>query len=880
MSLSTGETLGPYEILARIGAGGMGEVYRARDTRLGREVAIKVSAEQFNERFEREAKAIASLNHHNICSLFDVGPNFLVMELVEGATLAERIAEGPIPVEEALHIAAQIAEALQAAHDSGIVHRDLKPSNIKIRPDGTVKVLDFGLAKMGSGTDSAAAARADSPTLSLAATQAGMILGTAAYMSPEQARGKPVDKRADIWAFGAVLYEMVTGRQLFRGEDVSEVLASVIMQEPDFDPIPTKVRQVLKRCLEKDPKKRLRDISGVALLLEHESAIVSTAHQPSPKTFWLWPASVLAALIIAAVMGFGWYRTRPAPPALKPLMRLNVDIGPKADFTSSALTGTNVMLSPDGDRLAYIAQSHLYVQRGDQAVPTEIVGTDGVYSAFFSPDGRWLGFFAGGKMKKVSVDGGAIVTLCDAAIARGGAWGDGIIIASLASTGGIMRIPEGGGMPVALTQLQSGEATHRWPQIVPGGKAFVYTAHTGTSGFDTAVIKLFSFVDGKTKVIQEGGTFGRVVKTRSGNAYLLFLSRDTLFARPFDLDRMEATASAVPMLDGFGTSTTGSADFDVTNDGTAVYRTASGTGLTLQWVNAAGKVEPLITKPAIYGRPALSPQGDRVAIEVATSTSSDIWIYDPKRDNTSRLTFGNGTNVAPLWSPDGRYIVYQEVGGMAWIRSDGGAQQSLTKSKNLQFPWSFSPDGKHLAFMETGKGGYDLWILPIEGDVTSGIRAGKPEVFVNSEADERSPTFSPDGHWIAYHANEGGAFEVYVRAYPDTGRKWQVSDGGGTYPMWSKSAHELIFETLDAHIMSASYSVTNDSFVPEKPQVWSSKPIVNSINSVKNFDLAPDGKRIAALMPAETSQTAGTQSHVTFLLNFFDELERRVPVKK
>jgi serine/threonine-protein kinase len=246
----------------------------------------------------------------------------------------------------------------------------------------------------------------------------------------------------------------------------------------------------------------------------------------------------------------------------------------------------------------------------------------------------------------------------------------------------------------------------------------------------------------------------------------------------------------------------------------------------------------------------------------------------------SRLTFGNSTNVAPLWSPDGRYIVYQEVGGMAWIRSDGGTQQSLTKSKNLQFPWSFSPDGKHLAIMEAGKGGYDLWVLPIEGDITSGIRAGKPELFVNSGADERSPTFSPDGHWIAYHANEGGNFEVYVRAYPDTGRKWQVSDGGGTYPMWSKTSHEIIFETLDAHIMSSSYSVTNDSFVPEKPQQWSSKPIVNSINSVKNFDLAPDGKRIAALMPAETPQTGGTQSHVTFLLNFFDELERRVPVKK
>jgi serine/threonine-protein kinase len=876
--MAAGERLGPYYILEKIGTGGMGEVYRARDERLGREVAIKVSSERFNERFEREAKLIASLNHHNICSLFDVGANFLVMELIDGPTLAERIAEGPIPVEEALHIAAQVAEGLQAAHDSGIVHRDLKPGNIKIRPDGTVKVLDFGLAKNGV-VDTSSAGQSDSPTMNVVATQAGIILGTAAYMSPEQARGKPVDKRADIWAFGAVLYEMLTCRPLFRGEDVSETLASVIMKEPDLDQVPPKVRQVLRRCLQKDPQRRLRDISGVALLLEKESASGAPVRQSSSR---LWPALTALATILAAALGIGWYRSRPPEAPLKPLMRLNVELGSSVVFASSAISSANVVIAPDGLRLAYISQSRLFIQKLDQSNATELSDTNGAFGAFFSPDSKWLAFFAGGKLKKISVDGGPVLNIGDTVLGRGGSWGeDGYIIASLASTGILSRIPEGGGAPMPVTELAEGETTHRWPHIVPGGKAVVYTAHSGPTGFDSATIKLKSFADGKTKTLQQGGTAGRVVKTRQGHAFLLYVTRGALFAEPFDLDRLEVVGNAVPILEGIGSTPSGAVEMDISDEGTVVYRSTTGGLVTVQWMDSSGKMAPFIEKAGVYGRPALSPDGNRLALEVSTSGGSEIYVYEPRGDNMSKLTFGKGQSAGPIWSTDGSYIVYQDTGGLMWIRSNGGGPQPLLKGNGaLMFPWSFSPDGKRLSYMESSETGYDLYTAVISGDADSGIHAGKPEPFLTTKADERAPAFSPDGKWMAYSSNENGTTEVYVRAFPDNGSKWQISNGGGNYPRWSRATQELIFENPDAHILAVSYTIKGNAFIAEKQRPWSPKPLVNLVGSVRNFDLAPDGKRIAALMPADKAEDPGVASHVNFVINFFDELERRVPLKK
>jgi serine/threonine-protein kinase len=626
----------------------------------------------------------------------------------------------------------------------------------------------------------------------------------------------------------------------------------------------------------------LRDISGVELLLEDQPSAVSS-NGALPHTPWFWPAATLFAIVVAAVLGFALYRTRPEASALKPLIRLNVDLGSSVTFNLiGTVSGSNLILSRDGQRLAYISKGHLYTMLLDGSPATEIPGTEGTYGALFSPDGRWLAFLAGTKIKKVAVDGGTILPLpLTDSTSRVGTWSDdGSIIVNLTRTAGLFRIPEGGGTPTALTQLAQGETTHSWPQSLPGSRVVVYTANNSVTGFDAASIKIRT-LDGSTKTILRGGTYGRIIHTPREHNYLIYVSRNTLFAVPFDMERLEVIGNPVPMVNGIGTAQSGAAQMDVSNDGTLVYSgLTGGEVVSLQWMDAAGNLQPLVPKPAVYGRPSLSPQADLVVVDIQGPTSADIWIYGTRRDYMSRLTFG-GSNHGPVWTPDGRYIIYQDAGGMSSVRSDGGPPQPLLRNKNnLQFPWSFMADGKRLAYFEGTQTGYDLWTVPLEIDPATGIRAGKPEPFLTSSADERYPSFSPDGRWLAYSSNEGGSFEVYVRSFPDKGRKWQVSNGGGSYPMWSRTAHELFFETPDAHVMVAPYSVTNDSFVAEKPRLWSPKALANMVNSVKNVELAPDGKRVAALMPAATPEDPSTQNHVTFLLNFFDELERRAPAQK
>ncbi|MSO83784.1 MAG: serine/threonine protein kinase [Acidobacteria bacterium] len=514
-----GEAIGSYRITAKLGAGGMGEVYRATDTRLGREVAIKFSAERFSDRFEREARAVAALNHPSICTLYDVGPTYLVMELVEGPTLAERIAQGAIPLAEALGLARQIAAGLEEAHEKGITHRDLKPGNIKVKPDGTVKVLDFGLAKLTGpaeaghyvrggdgrgGDDRSVRLQPDltaSPTITspAAMTQAGMILGTAAYMAPEQAKGKPVDKRADIWAFGVVLYEMITARRPFQGDDIGDVLTAVIKEEPKWDGVPMRVRPLLQRCLEKDPKKRLRDISGVGLLLD------AAPPPPAAKAGVLWKAAAASLIVVTAALGATlWRITRPIE---QPLVRLDVDLG--ADVSLGSPQGSDAIISPDGSRLVYVSQNRLFTRRLDQPNAVELAGTQGAFAPFFSPDGQWVAFFATGELKKASVEGGATIALCGAKGGRGGSRGeDGNIIASL-NANTLSSVPAAGGQPVAITELVAGEVTHRWPQILPGGEAVLFTAGTRPLAYDEANIEVLSLRDRRRKTLQRGGTHGR-----------------------------------------------------------------------------------------------------------------------------------------------------------------------------------------------------------------------------------------------------------------------------------------------------------------------------------------------------------------------------------
>jgi Tol biopolymer transport system component len=853
----TAETqIGPYRIEAPIGAGGMGSVYRAIDTRLGRKVAIKICAQQFSGRFEREARAISSVNHPHVCTLYDVGPNYLVMELVEGETLAARLQKGPLPMAAVLRYAAEIADALAAAHALGIIHRDLKPQNIMITKSG-VKVLDFGLAK--SPTDE-----------TLTATR--VVMGTPAYMAPEQLEGKPCDARSDIYALGLVLYEMAVGKRLPQG------------QPPLMEGLPPQFAHVIERCLESEPENRWQSASDVKRELEwagktagttQVTAQASESRKGPPR--WIWGVAVGVGVGI----GLGWAMAHLRQPVAEtrtfeqPLVRLDVDLG--ADVSSATGQGPDVILSPDGTRLVYVSQSRVFTRRLDQPKATALAGTEGAFAPFFSPDGQWVAFFAQGKLKKVSAEGGSAIALCNAPNPRGGSWGeDGNIVAALSNVGGLSRVPSAGGPPTPVTELAQGESTHRWPQILPGGKAVLYTVHTALNVFDGANIEVMSFKDHRRKTLQRGATFGRYLPS----GHLAYVNRGALFAVPFNLERLEVRGTPAPLLEEVAYSPdTGSAQFSFSRTGTLVYRSGGAESgmMTIQWLDAAGKTQPLLAKPGLYGRPRVSPDGQRLAIEVSDGSNQDIWVYEWQRDTMTRLTFGGG-NDFPIWSPDGRYIAFLTPGGISCTQADGaGKPQLLTQSKNVQYPWSFTPDGKRLAFMETTGSAFQLWTLPVESD-SSGLRAGKPEPFLRTSFDERWPSFSPDERWLAYSSNESGIFQVYVRTFlgatSGPGGKWQVSNSGGMHPEWSRNGRELFFRTEDQRIMVADYTVKGDSFAVGKPRVWSEKQLTD-IGLNPNYDLAPDGKRIAAIMPAEAPEDRKAQNHVIFLQNFFDEVRRR-----
>jgi serine/threonine-protein kinase len=817
----------------------MGEVYRARDATLKRDVALKVLPEAFASdaerlaRFQREAELLASLNHPNISHIYGVEGRALVMELVEGES-----PKGPMPFDEAWHIASQIAAALEYAHDKGIVHRDLKPANVKVTPEGVVKLLDFGLAKAFAGRTEVTADPENSPTITCGATEAGVILGTADYMSPEQARGKPVDKRTDIWAFGVVLYELLTGERLFQGEDVSETLAQVLTKQPDCARAPAKAQRLLGLCLEKDPKLRLRDIGDAKQLLEEP-------------------------------------RQAESPPHRK-LVRLDVDLGPGVSLGSHL--GANVIISPDGTRLVYVSQNRLFTRQLDQDQATELSGTEGASAPFFSPDGQWVAFSDVGKLKKVSVAGGAVIVLCNATFGRGGSWGeDGTIIISL--YGSLYRISAAGGAPAPLIELDREHGdfiAHRWPQILPGGKAVLFTAHTQLVGSDDASIEVMSLVDRRKKTLLRGGTCGRYVPS----GHLLYVNRGTLWAVPFDLSVLEVRGVPTPVLNQVAYNVYGDAEFEASRTGTLVYRSGGmRSGLfTVQWLESNGKTRALVPKPGDYGRPSLSPDGRRLALDVS---ERDILVYDLERDQMTHVTFDGKPKGAPIWSPDGRYIVYGGLEGLSWMRANGASKpQLLIRTKHVATLGSFTPDGKRLAYVELDPDtSFDLWTVPVENDGT-GLRAGKPEVFLQTPATEGNPSFSPDGKWLAYTSNESGSYQVYVRAFPDTGEKRQISSDGGGYPMWSRSKRELFFESSDNRIMVAGYTVQGDKFVPAKPRLWCEKALANNFKKKRNVDLAPDGKRVVALMSSEELETQPSQHHVVFLVNFFEELQRRAPVKR
>jgi Tol biopolymer transport system component len=916
-SLEPGTSLGPYRIECFLAAGGMGEVYRAHDTRLGREVALKILPESFTHdrerlaRFRREAHVLAALNHPHIAAIYGLeeanGRRFLVLELVDGETLADRLARGRLPVDEVLAVATQIAEALEAAHEKGITHRDLKPANIALTTDGTVKVLDFGLAKATEIEGGPSVDRTTSPTITSPAmmTGVGVLLGTAAYMSPEQAKGKAADKRSDVWAFGCVLYEMLTGTRAFEGEDVSDTLAAVLRGEPDWAAVPAGVpryvRTLARRCLEKNRTARIADMAAARFVLAHGATIEGTPGTTAlSATLWLralpWAVTVTFATGLVLVLGL-WAPWRqkavPAP------MRVSVELGTDVSLASTDL-GAAMILSPDGTLIAFVGHtsgggsSQLYVRRLDQLQPTPLAGTDDAESPFFSPDGQWIAFFAGGKLKKIAVTGGAAVTLCDAPRERGGAWGDdGTIVfapvsfASNASlVAGLLRVSSTGGTPAPLTPQAERETPQaRWPQILPGGRAVLFTDSRAPAAFNDADLVVQPLPSGARKVVQRGGFYGRYVPS----GHLLYVHDSTLWAAPFDLDRLAVTGPPVRAIEGVTSNAeNGGAQVALSASGTLVYLPGQDrSGVPIYWIDREGRTTPLRSAAANWNSLQFAPDGRRLALQInLVGSGANIWVYEWARDALSLLTSEPGNHAQPVWTPDGRRIVFastpanQGTLNLYWKRADGvGDAQRLTDSPYEHHPTSWHPNGKFLAFSELNpQTNFDLLILPMEGDEASGWKAGQPTVFLKSRFNEREPMFSPDGRWIAYQSDESGRDEVYVRSFAGAGGKWQISNGGGVFPVWSRTARELFYGTPTQQIMVSAYDVERDSFRAEKPRLWSDTRY-RPRGSLRPFDLHPDGKRFG-LAPAAPAPAGARQDHVTVIFNVFDELRRIAPVKR
>ena len=832
-----------------------------------------------------------------------------MLELVDGPTLADRIAQGPIAIDEALTIARQIAEALEAAHENGIVHRDLKPANIKLTHDGAVKVLDFGLAKAlergpAGSTVHDPAYLSHSPTITSPGmhTNAGIILGTAVYMSPEQAKGKPADKRSDIWAFGCVLYEMLTGRRAFDGEDLTDVVAAVVRGEPDWtalpSDVPAHVRTLIKGCLEKDRKARLGDIAVVRYLLDHGTVTPAAqpaavaARPPSRARTALVAGAVLVTL--ASLAALAWWRPWAQQPVAAAPVRLTADIGAESSLVDAF--GASSILSPDGTMLAFTATGNLntvnvslYVRRLDQLQATQLAGTEGALNPFFSPDGKSIGFFAGGKLKKIAVAGGPAITLCDAPIGRGGSWSDdGWIVFTPTSAAGaaLQRVSSEGGTPEKLFAMAEGEASQRWPQVLPGGKAVIFTSAKVIGDFGNSSIVVQTLPNGPRKVLTSPGYYARYV----ASGHLLFFRDRTLFAAPFDVDRLEMTGPAVPAVEDARSSTnSGGAQFDVSTTGTLVY--AAGDTLSdtapMKWLDRTGTLSVLRNAPSNWTNPAFSPDGRLLAVDIHDGVQTDIWIYDWERDTLSRRTFDTADDARPVWSPDGTRIAFASRRGgssafnLYWQRADGtGDAERLTTSKNAQWPSSFHPNGRTLAFLETASSGpTDVMMLPIEGDEKSGWKPGAPSAFLKAPYSESSGMFSPDGRWVAYISNEGGRNDIFVAPYPGPGGKYQLSTATADDPTWSRTASEFFFlNTADLRVMVMPYRVEGNTFVAGKPVPLHETRIAGRPRSPsRDLDLHPDGKRF--VVAGSESDAAQRLDKVVFVFNFFDELRRIAPSK-
>ena len=886
----------------------MGEVWRAEDEKLGREVALKVLPEEFAKdpermaRFQREAKVLASLNHPNIATLYglesvetsgsgeDPSPEpqasspvtFLAMELVEGEDLSERIKRGPVPVEEAVAISLQIAEALEAAHEQGIVHRDLKPANIKLRPDGAVKVLDFGLAKAWD-SEHGDSSLSLSPTITAHATQAGVILGTAAYMSPEQAAGVSADRRADIWAFGVVLWEMLTGHKLFEGETVSHVLASVLKDDVDLGELPAetpvRLRNLIARCLRKKPKQRLQAIGDARIVLEEpldhpeenqvagaESLSVATA-PPRWRRILPWAvAAVLAVAFAAAMWSVVGRESQVIAATVAPTEGTDIHLNPASPGPAA--------VSPDGLSIAYSARDAdgevlLYMRRIDAPQPQAFSDTQNAAYPFWSPDSRWIGFFnrADGTMKKIDTRGGPPITLCRAPNGKGGTWNnDGVIVFAPDASGPLMRVPSAGGEPTNVTEVESDRHnSNRHPRFLPDGRNVIFLARGITPPQSTLMT-----VDLESGVTTD--VMPLVTQAEYANGNLLFVRERALMARPFDPDGLEFTGDAVPVAEGvLVVSGASMAAFSTSKTGILSYITGKADmQAELEWRDRSGKVEETIGDPSSYRSLLISPDDRMAAVLVVDMTigTDDIWIFDLERNLRSRFTFDPAADFFPVWSPDtrGLYFASNRGGQQGIYRKDiagaGNVELILRDDRNLS-PSSVSPDGKWLLLSVAGEGtGQDMSVVPLEG-------TAEIQPFRHTEFQEAGAVFSPDGRWVAYHSDESGEFEVYVTPFPGPGRRWQVSSASGAYPVWSGDGSQVIFTRMNGDLVSARVRAKGETFeVVGEDELFTMRP--PEVGG-PYFSISRDAERVL-LIPG-TDQRADSLLHL--LVNWPTALEAR-----
>jgi Tol biopolymer transport system component len=761
---------------------------------------------------------------------------------------------------------------------------------VKVTPEGRVKVLDFGLAKVFAGDGELDLSNA--PTLTATGTEEGRIQGTPAYMSPEQARGKAVDKRTDIWAFGCVLYEMLTGKEAFRGETVSDTIAAVLEREPEWKGLPSatpaRIRELLRRCMQKDSQHRLRDIGDARIEIEEALAAPATAEPPAAEKGirTLGRRALISSLGIlllgAAIAGLAIWNLKPSPS--QPVSRTVITL-PSGQQLAGLDSGSAVAVSPDGSHLAYVAiqggTQQLYLRVMDSLEAKPIPGTDGGVNPFFSPDGQWLGFFAGGKLKKVSVSGGAPVTVGDASLPRGASWSSQGVIAFVPSNNGsgLQQVSDGGGTPQPLTRLEKGDVSQRWPEFLPGGKAVLFATATGVTRWTDAQVVVQSIGTGERRNLI-GGTYPRYVPSR----HLVYAQGGNLMAVPFDPQRLAVTGAAVPVVEGVLQSpSTGAAQFSISTAGSLVYipGTVQSYQSELVWVSRSGAEQPLAAPARAYRGPRLSPDGRRVAVTIQEQ-ESQVWLYDLSRETLTRLTFGGNTNNNPSWTPDGKRIAFESNKegplNVFWQLADGsGGLERLTTSEYVQVPYSWTPDGQLLAFVEGNPTtGYDIWMLRMSDPSAGSGQVRKAQPFLRTRFDEAVPRFSPDGRWLAYVSNESGRNEIYVQPYPGPGGKWQISTEGGSEPVWNPNGRELFYRTGEK--MMAVDIATQPGFAAGTPRMLFEGRYRPTRVTSPNYDVSRDGQRFLMLKPSEQAASAPTQIDV--VLNWFEELKRRVPAKQ